>query len=243
MPRYHSEESLPSKMGLYSSRIHSSADEISSINRSPSELSSSDESFSRTDFSRDEDGESPSPPSRPRSHAPWIYPSDIQIDPSSLEVSPKLQHMEFPDGNANESDNDPLRDLRMPSIGPSPSTFNSERETSHEPDEEPDDDQDDDQDHDQDLRSRLNLPPGVTGAESCRSASPGDFQLFVYSRVSNSSGCTHLFFRGFSLTHDLIGYLHDFQNSSLPRKNFAFGSIWKTFFNKKCKLWAFYSFA
>ena len=87
--------------------------------------------------------------------------------------------MEFPDGNANESDNDPLRDLRMPSIGPSPSTFNSERETSHEPDEEPDDDQDDDQD-DQDLRSRLNLPPGVTGAESCRSASPGDFQLFVY---------------------------------------------------------------
>ena len=44
---------------LYSSRIHSSADEISSINRSPSELSSSDESFSRTDFSRDEEGESP----------------------------------------------------------------------------------------------------------------------------------------------------------------------------------------
>merc|ERR1719346_884955 len=119
-------------MGLYSSRIHSSADEISSINRSPSELSSSDESFSRTDFSRDEDGESPSPPSRPRSHAPWIYPSDIQIDPSSLEVSPKLGHVDFPE----ESD-DPLRDLRMPSIGPSPSTFNSERETSHEPSEEP----------------------------------------------------------------------------------------------------------
>ena len=48
MPRYHSEESLPSKSGgLYSSRIHSSADEISSVNRSPSELSSSDESFSR----------------------------------------------------------------------------------------------------------------------------------------------------------------------------------------------------
>ena len=193
MPRYHSEESLPSKMGLYSSRIHSSADEISSINRSPSELSSSDESFSRTDFSRDEDGESPSPPSRPRSHAPWIYPSDIQIDPSSLEVSPKLQHMEFPDGNANESDNDPLRDLRMPSIGASPSTFNSERETSHEPDEEPDDDQDDDQDHDQDLRSRLNLPPGVTGAESCRSASPGDFQLFLYFLAICSYFLSYLF--------------------------------------------------
>ena len=54
----------------------------------------------------------------------------------------------------------------------------------------------------------------------------------TYSRVSNSRGCTHLFFRGFSLTHDLIGYLHDFQNSSLPRKIFAFGSIWKTFLTK-----------
>ena len=109
------------------SRIHSSADEISSVNRSPSELSSSDESFSRTDFSRDEEGESPSPPSRPRSHAPWIYPSDIQIDPSSLEVSPKLPHMSFmPNnntGNGNSGSEDPLRDLRMPSVGPSPSTF------------------------------------------------------------------------------------------------------------------------
>ena len=37
---------------------------------------------------------------------------------------------------------------------------------------------------------------------------------------------------GFSLTHALIGYLHDFQNSSLPRKIFAFGSIWKTFLTK-----------
>ena len=182
MPRYHSEESLPSKMGLYSSRIHSSADEISSINRSPSELSSSDESFSRTDFSRDEDGESPSPPSRPRSHAPWIYPSDIQIDPSSLEVSPKLQHMEFPDGNANESDPDPLRDLRMPSIGASPSTFNSDREASNDLNEDQHDEQQDDDDDqsEQDLRSRLNLPPGVTGAESCRSASPGDIMTDSY---------------------------------------------------------------
>ena len=56
--------------------------------------------------------------------------------------------------------------------------------------------------------------------------------LHTYSRVSNSRGCTHLFFRGFSLTHALIGYLHDFQNSSLPRKIFAFGSIWKTFLTK-----------
>jgi hypothetical protein len=76
-------------------------------------MSSSDESFSRTDFSRDEDGaESPSPPSRPRSHAPWIYPSDIQIDPSSLEVSPKLPHAPYPNGDIRDhdhGDNDPLR--------------------------------------------------------------------------------------------------------------------------------------
>ena len=65
LPRFLSEESLHQSMrseasyggqgGLHSSRIHSSADEISSVNRSPSVLSSrssSDESFSRTtDFS------------------------------------------------------------------------------------------------------------------------------------------------------------------------------------------------
>ena len=40
------------------------------------------------------------------------------------------------------------------------------------------------------------------------------------------------FFREFSLTHALIEYLHDFQNSSLPRKIFAFGSIWGTLLTK-----------
>ncbi len=55
--RFHSEESLASSSragyanvnppeGIYVSRIHSSVDEISSLNRSPS-ISSSDESFSR----------------------------------------------------------------------------------------------------------------------------------------------------------------------------------------------------
>lgn len=124
-------------------------------------MSSSDESFSRTDFSRDEEdvGESPSPPSRPRSHAPWIYPSDIQIDPSSLEVSPKLQHASgFPNGASDDqeaigddSDNDEL--MLQPS-------------TSREQTEE--------NDADELLHKRLNLPHGVTAAESCRSASPGD---------------------------------------------------------------------
>ena len=74
----------------------------------------------------------PSPPSRPRSHAPWIYPSDIQIDPSSLEVSPKLSHAEFPNGDIDNDEVDivesvdPLEDLRMPSVGPSPSVFSSD---------------------------------------------------------------------------------------------------------------------
>ena len=59
--RHYSDDSLhgSSHKDLHSTRIHSSADEISSINRSPS-ISSSDESFSRTDFSRT-DADSPSP--------------------------------------------------------------------------------------------------------------------------------------------------------------------------------------
>lgn len=63
--RHHSDESLhgSSHREIYSSRIHSSFDELSSANRSPS-LSSSDESFSRTDVSRTE-AESPSPQNTP----------------------------------------------------------------------------------------------------------------------------------------------------------------------------------
>ncbi|XP_069941118.1 adenylate cyclase type 1 isoform X11 [Cherax quadricarinatus] len=65
--RHYSDDSLhgSSHRDLHSTRIHSSADEISSLNRSPS-LSSSDESFSRTDFSRT-DADSPSP-----QHAPSL---------------------------------------------------------------------------------------------------------------------------------------------------------------------------
>ncbi|KAG0692883.1 Adenylate cyclase type 1 [Chionoecetes opilio] len=63
--RHYSDDSLhgSSHRDLHSTRIHSSADEISSLNRSPS-LSSSDESFSRTDFSRT-DADSPSPQHTP----------------------------------------------------------------------------------------------------------------------------------------------------------------------------------
>merc|ERR1719461_2464645 len=125
LPRHHSEESLHSRVGLYASKIHSSADEISSMNRSDD--SSSDESFSRTDFSRT-DIESPSPPSRPKNKAPWLYPSDIQIDPSSLESSPKLGHAApFPllvqHGHEANSHQQPgqAHQLKLPTVGQSPS--------------------------------------------------------------------------------------------------------------------------
>jgi len=75
LQRHYSDESLPGGgASLFTSpahyRIHSSADEISSVNRSPS-LSSSDESFSRTtDASH----------SPPRDNAKdWVYPAGIQV--------------------------------------------------------------------------------------------------------------------------------------------------------------------
>ena len=96
LQRHYSDESLPGATGFYFSspaqqRIHSSADEISSLNRSPS-ISSSDESYSRT---TDADASpSPSPPHAAAgdraSAQQWLYPSDIQVDPSSsLENSPR----------------------------------------------------------------------------------------------------------------------------------------------------------
>ncbi|KAG8227927.1 hypothetical protein J437_LFUL008739 [Ladona fulva] len=111
LQRHHSDESLPGTAsgmvppfgGLFSPyaavfshavasnyhhRIHSSADEISSLNHSPS-ISSSDESFSRTTDAAD----SPSPPlpsgsNGDTSASRWLYPSDVRVDPSSLENSP-----------------------------------------------------------------------------------------------------------------------------------------------------------
>jgi hypothetical protein len=99
--RFHSEESLASRGydghhgGMYASRIHSSADEISSINRSPSLTSDDDQSLdeSAAGGGGEESEVRSSPPSRPPSHAPWMYPSDIRIDPSSLEVSPKVERV------------------------------------------------------------------------------------------------------------------------------------------------------
>ena len=182
LPRHHSEESLQAR-ALYASKIHSSADEISSMNRSDD--SSSDESFSRTDFSRT-DVESPSPPSRPKNKAPWLYPSDIQIDPSSLESSPKLSHLPpFPAVNqvplvdvARKTSTNQL--LRLPTVGQSPSPahhdeFKSEIESELEFD---------DVTHDgagagEKLCSRLELPPGVVGVESCRSAMSSPMESYI----------------------------------------------------------------
>lgn len=89
LQRHYSDESL-SGAGLYGGgvqhRIHSSADEISSLNHSPS-ISSSDESYSRTTDA------SPSPPLQPEpvNTEQWLYPSDIQVNPcSSPDTSPRV---------------------------------------------------------------------------------------------------------------------------------------------------------
>ena len=182
MPRHHSEESLQAR-ALYASKIHSSADEISSMNRS--EDSSSDESFSRTDFSRT-DAESPSPPSRPKNKAPWLYPSDIQIDPSSLESSPKLsQCPPFPHGLPHQ--------LRLPSVGHSPSPAHHD-EFRSEIESELDFDEVNTEEAavgataaaaaggsgaGEKLCSRLELPPGVVGVESCRSAMSSPMESYI----------------------------------------------------------------
>ena len=175
LPRHHSEESLHSRAGLYANKIHSSADEISSMNRSDD--SSSDESFSRTDFSRT-DIESPSPPSRPKNKAPWLYPSDIQIDPSSLESSPKLSHSApFPPPTENSARQQSSNLMKLPTVGQSPSPAHHDEFKSEVESELDFDDNFKEEERGapgparagEKLSARLALPPGVTGAESCRS--------------------------------------------------------------------------
>jgi len=180
LPRHHSEESLQSR-GIYASKIHSSADEISSMNRSDD--SSSDESFSRTDFSRT-DVESPSPPSRPKNKAPWLYPSDIQIDPSSLESSPKISHAApFPLLNHNHEPSNRQNSsnvLRLPTVGQSPSpAHHDEFKSEVESELDFEDGLQDEEGAGEKLCSRLELPPGVTGVESCRSAMSSPMESYI----------------------------------------------------------------
>lgn len=87
LQRHYSDESLG---GVYTvsapQRIHSSADEISSLNHSPS-ISSSDESYSRT---TDADASPCVSPPLPADAQQFLFPSDIQVNPcSSPEVSPR----------------------------------------------------------------------------------------------------------------------------------------------------------
>ena len=180
LPRHHSEESLQSR-GIYASKIHSSADEISSMNRSDD--SSSDESFSRTDFSRT-DVESPSPPSRPKNKAPWLYPSDIQIDPSSLESSPKISHAApFPLLNHNHEPSNRQNSsnvLRLPTVGQSPSpAHHDEFKSEVESELDFEDGLQEEEGAGEKLCSRLELPPGVTGVESCRSAMSSPMESYI----------------------------------------------------------------
>ncbi|VEN57729.1 unnamed protein product [Callosobruchus maculatus] len=87
LQRHYSDESIG---GVYTSgmpqRIHSSADEISSLNHSPS-ISSSDESYSRT---TDADASPCVSPPLPTDTQQFLFPSDIQVNPlSSPEGSPR----------------------------------------------------------------------------------------------------------------------------------------------------------
>ncbi|XP_066145642.1 adenylate cyclase type 1 isoform X2 [Euwallacea fornicatus] len=89
LQRHYSDESLSGAMygsGGVPQRIHSSADEISSLNHSPS-ISSSDESYSRT---TDADASPCVSPPLPTDTQQFLFPSDIQVNPlSSPEISPK----------------------------------------------------------------------------------------------------------------------------------------------------------
>lgn len=123
LQRHYSDESLQGSSGHYGcsvpQRIHSSADEISSLNHSPS-ISSSDESYSRT---TDADlSPSPSPPPHGDSSAKqWLFPSDIQVNPcSSPETSPRASldyippQCYMPSSNGNGSANASQDSIPLP---------------------------------------------------------------------------------------------------------------------------------
>ena len=200
--RFHSEESLASRGGgaydghhggMYASRIHSSADEISSLNRSPSLTSDDDQSLDDGAVGGGEESEvRSSPPSRPPSHAPWMYPSDIRIDPSSLEVSPRLERA--------AADHSEGAQKRLPTLGQSPSPTPQQGQSSRSGGaaaaaaalrlqrrqeqgppasaSELESELDFDDDGADRLCDRLDLPPGVTGVdESCRSAMSSDLDF------------------------------------------------------------------
>lgn len=125
LQRHYSDESLQGS-GLHWSgnqRVHSSADEISSLNHSPS-ISSSDESYSRTTDA----SPSPSPPPPPQNDTrQWLFPSDIQVNPcSSPENSPRASHDYIPPQCYLSSNNNPPEVTKTP-IQDVPSSLPSSR--------------------------------------------------------------------------------------------------------------------
>lgn len=120
LQRHYSDESLQgSGLPPHCPRVHSSADEISSLNHSPS-ISSSDESYSRTTDA----SPSPSPPPQPQSadlHQ-WLYPSDIQVNPcSSPETSPRASLQYISPRSYLSSNNNPPEVTKIPHQDTTPS--------------------------------------------------------------------------------------------------------------------------
>ena len=137
------------------------------------------------------------PPSRPPSHAPWMYPSDIRIDPSSLETSPKAERA------AAAADAEPVskqqQQQQLPSVGQSPSPAPAQSRLKHlrqqrappdtatvagEPTASEVESELDFEDEGR-LCDRLNLPHGVTGVEG--RVFPFILHTFLYSLSQHDS--------------------------------------------------------
>ncbi|KAJ8934999.1 hypothetical protein NQ314_013071 [Rhamnusium bicolor] len=178
LQRHYSDESLG---GLYNTsaphRIHSSADEISSLNHSPS-ISSSDESYSRT---TDADASPCVSPPLPTDTQQFLFPSDIQVNPlSSPEVSPRASLDYIPPNcslrNNSTDRNNPKRNNLPPNavlaLAATCNTVDSSIVTS---------------------------PPVLDGEESCRGESCASFEFVTRPKTkppsllrttsANGTGC------------------------------------------------------
>ncbi|KAL1138220.1 hypothetical protein AAG570_009911 [Ranatra chinensis] len=128
LQRHYSDESLQSGIQYSGNqRVHSSADEISSLNHSPS-ISSSDESYSKTTDA----SPSPSPPllSVPDTKQ-YLFPSDIQVNPcSSPETSPRASHDYIPPCFLANNNLPPATDSLVSSRSFSPAVKNGNNNSS-----------------------------------------------------------------------------------------------------------------
>ncbi|XP_057653494.1 Ca(2+)/calmodulin-responsive adenylate cyclase isoform X4 [Diorhabda carinulata] len=166
LQRHYSDESLG---GVFVSgipqRIHSSADEISSLNHSPS-ISSSDESYSRT---TDADASPCVSPPLPADAQQFLFPSDIQVNPlSSPEVSPRASLDYIPPNcslrnTANDVKRNNLPPTALLALAGACNTVDSSVVTS---------------------------PPVLDGEESCRGESCASFeyQKPLFRSISSNGG-------------------------------------------------------